>query len=858
LPRESTSFSLLDALSESGFQASVIATYSCYFPFYEEVVLRRLLDKGCTNNILLVDAARCAEAFGSEETRPRRAGCDYTLLPIHLNGAFHPKLIVTIGKSKGALFVGSHNMTLAGFGLNDEITNEFRTGGAGARNGAAEIRATLDYLRFFLPQLTDVARVFDAVRRNAPWLEGPVAVSSNDRMLMTTTGQDKDLWSRLRPLIPKRASMVFVCGPFFDKKLSLLQRVLDDVQPKKLVVGIDPESVEIDSTAVRKFRGAEFVNIAGLPRVPNRRESGARYLHAKILWFRAPDGDLVVTGSANPSAPAFLSEGGYRNAEAVVVDRRQGTAEALGLDALAVAPSVAVDEWARVAARQAAREEDKTDKSGTLVLAIPSDNGFVLERSIGKGASLDAFAADGSALGPAATDAEDQSLVIAPASVRDDAQILRGVRAGNRPVFILVHRPEEVARNVGGDRQRELRRALGALEEDPTQLDTLLKLTEKVIFDSDDVVSADVPIRRKTESSSEKSLSSGPESLAVDAVGRRTSIKKKRIASGDILVLLDALMYRLGLGLPGRASPSPSDGEDQSGGEENRNGDVLLPPPPYEFLAETCRRKVGRLIRRMARQLELATSGSARRAIVQLAAVLSVVHALRTMEQRIEWRSKRLKLVDPDHEWQLFDEGGLAFAWGSSALGPRAMREADGEMFQELSLVSGLLAWLAWDLEIDVKAAVERTTPIDRDEEDDPWYPIQVFAAVATQLVGDREAQETVVGAVERTARKGADAGSWLTTHLALADRLVKVISQLGRPCPKLERAPRPGDLVILGSALDPRVRIALEVSPSGATGKITVLDQESDNRERQFLMTHVNYLVWWDNQTAAKRVAVR
>lgn len=468
MPRESTSFSLLDALSESGFQASIIATYSCYFPFYEEVVLRRLLDKGCTNNILLVDAARCAEAFGSEETRPRRAGCDYTLLPIHLNGAFHPKLIVTIGKSKGALFVGSHNMTLAGFGLNDEITNEFRTGGAGARNGAAEIRATLDYLRFFLPtKLTDVARVFDAVRRNAPWLEGPVAVSSNDRMLMTTTGQDKDLWSRLRPLIPKRPSMVFACGPFFDKKLSLLQRVLDDVQPKRLVVGIDPESVEIDSTAVRKFRGAEFVNIAGLPRVPNHRESAARYLHAKVLWFRAPDGDLVVTGSANPSAPAFLSEGGYRNAEAVVVDRRQGTAEALGLDALAVAPSVAEDDWARVAARQASREKDKTDKSGTLVLAIPSDDGFVLERSIGKGVSLDAFAADGSALGPAATDPEDQSLVIAPARVRDDAQILRGVRAGNRPVLILVHRPDEVARNVGGDRQRELRRALGALEEDP-------------------------------------------------------------------------------------------------------------------------------------------------------------------------------------------------------------------------------------------------------------------------------------------------------------------------------------------------------------------------------------------------------
>jgi hypothetical protein len=227
LPDDALAFPLLDALSEPGFQASVIATYSCYFPFFEEVVLRRLLDKGCTNNILLVDAVRCAEAFGSEDLRPRRAGSDYTLIPIHLHGAFHPKLILRIGKSKGALFVGSHNMTLAGFGLNDELTNEFRTSGAGGRQGAGVIRAALDYLQLFVPtNLTELVQVFDAVRRNIPWLEGPLALAPNDRVLMMTTGKDADLWTRLRPLIPKKRVTVFTCGPFFDRKLSFLKKWL--------------------------------------------------------------------------------------------------------------------------------------------------------------------------------------------------------------------------------------------------------------------------------------------------------------------------------------------------------------------------------------------------------------------------------------------------------------------------------------------------------------------------------------------------------------------------------------------------------------------------------------------------------
>ena len=859
MPREATAFSLLDALSETGFQASVIATYCCYFPFYEEVVLRRLLDRGCTNNILMVDAGLCAQAFASEDTRPRRAGRDYTLVPVHLRGAFHPKLIVALGKLKGALFVGSHNMTLAGFGLNDEITNEFRTSGAGARQGAEVIRTALSYLHTFAPtDLTDVVQVFGAVKRNIPWLEGPVAVEAPERSLVATTGQDADLWGRIRPLIPKRPSTAFVCGPFFDKKLALLQQLLDDVKPRRLVVGIDPESVEIDPVAVRKFRGAEFVNVGGLSPVPNRRESGTTYLHAKVLWFVGSDGELLVTGSANPSKAAFLSGGEWRNAEAVVADRREGAAKALGLDVLIAGPNVEAKDWERVAARQAGRLPDTPDAAGTVVLAVPADDGLLLERPIGPRIALDAFAADGSLLGQAVTGSRDQSVIDASTAVRDGAQTLRGIWQGKKPVVVMVHRPDEVARNVGGNRQRELRQALGALDEDPAQLDTLLKLTEKVIFDSDDVVNSEPAIRRKAESDDD-APKPGPESLAVDAVGRRAGRKKRRLASGDILVLLDALMYRLGEGLAGPASSRPPGEEVRPVAEDDTGDEEPPPPPPYKFLAETCRGKVGRLIRRMAKQLEAARTAGARRAVVQLAAVLSVVHTLRSMEQRTEWRSKHLKLVDPDHEWLLFEAGGLAVTWGGSSLAPRALSEGDGEPFQELSLAIGLLVWLAWETEIDVRAAVERTSPLNLEEDDDPWYPIQVFAAVAAQLAGDQEARETLTSAVTRTARRGADGSSWVETHLRLADWLASVV-KTPEGVQKPSRGPRPGDLVVFGAALDPRVRVALEVVPSGAidriTDKITVFDQQTDDGKRQFIASHVKYVAWLAREAASKRTA--
>ena len=67
------------------------------------------------------------------------------------------------------------------------------------------------------------------------------------------------------------------------------------------------------------------------------------------------------------------------------------------------------------------------------------------------------------------------------------------------------------------------------------------------------------------------------------------------------------------------------------------------------------------------------------------------------MERRPEWRSKRLRLVEPDNKWQLLEAGDWRVVWNRSSLGPRAVNENNGEPFQELSLATGLLAWLAWE-----------------------------------------------------------------------------------------------------------------------------------------------------------------
>jgi hypothetical protein len=267
----------------------------------------------------MVDATRCAEAFASEELRPRRAGRDYTLILVRAGGAFHPKIILRLGKSKGSLFVGSHNLTLSGFGLNDEVTNVFRVDGSTVRSGGGPLRQAFEYLAGFVPAaLPEVVEGYEGLKLGIPWMDGPLAVGDPDRTLLTAPGTGPDLWSLVAPLLPKEVGTAFICGPFFDPALALIRRLQREVRPRELVIGIDPSSVDVDPKEAASLSGVRWVNVAGVPVIPQRREGFSRYLHAKLFWFSGNNDSLLISGSANPSVAAFFAPPAARNAASAI------------------------------------------------------------------------------------------------------------------------------------------------------------------------------------------------------------------------------------------------------------------------------------------------------------------------------------------------------------------------------------------------------------------------------------------------------------------------------------------------------------------------------------------------------------
>jgi hypothetical protein len=88
------------------------------------------------------------------------------------------------------------------------------------------------------------------------------------------------------------------------------------------------------------------------------------------------------------------------------------------------------------------------------------------------------------------------------------------------------------------------------------------------------------------------------------------------------------------------------------------------------------------------------------------------------------------------------------------------------------------------------------------------------------------------------------DRTAWVARHLRLAERL-SVIAANPEGAKSPARRTRAGDLVVLGSSENPRVRVVLEVVPSGGAENVKVFDYANGQGERQFRASHVRFASW-------------
>lgn len=370
----------LELLGEDvGAHAAIVLTYELHLPLYDGWVRRRLAQAGAETQLVFCDLGPYQRELPALPTA-RHCGRRYSVTPVAQPGAFHPKVYLLLGRTKGRLLVGSGNATVGGLLRNAELFGAFHFDGdtmAGPHPAFGKAVALADQLAQGASGVAQQQLAY-AVSR-APWLAAP-AVPDHREFFVTGPGRTP-LLEQLRVLLGEaRPSAVLVVSASFDRTLAALAALAALVEGGGVRCVLQPEHARLDGAAVQRLGK----NVAWFPFVdpypPEKKKRRDVRLHAKLLVFTCGERELVVYGSANASRPALLAA---ENTEVVVAAwYPAGTAEA----ALGLGPSLAAPPVHTALAQKVWEDDDLTERPAlpcVLVGAVPEARGLALTLSQG-------------------------------------------------------------------------------------------------------------------------------------------------------------------------------------------------------------------------------------------------------------------------------------------------------------------------------------------------------------------------------------------------------------------------------------------------------------------------------------------
>ena len=724
--------SILNEIKSGGYEASLITTFNAYLPFYEDVVLRHLMGSGVRHNVLMMDTSQAALAV--ERHPPRSAGRLYTLAPISVSGAFHPKIILLLGKKRGTLLIGSHNLTLSGFGYNREMTNLIYYRGSDDIETAGIFSAVWqNVLSWAMTQANPLPKhiidMINKVQDFAPWLKNADATVSETCRVLSSRQGSANLWQQMVDFAGAApVKRVIVSGAFFDAKLSFIEKIRNDLSPDELIVGIDPASVQFPVDI--KCPGASFVNCSKLgPAEKDGKQTG--YLHAKSLLIQREDGECVLAvGSANPSYPAWLAPGITQNIEVMIARKGKDAEEAaaeLGLLDIALMSPLTDQEWETARLNWEREEESgQSDSAARIVIAIVTEDRItfkVQHTSLPPELDCDFMTMAGNVV------SRQAHLVGGDYVLSYDGTSILGTffrfTITESRFTGLIQNVKQIEGLSRTGSQRKFNEALASLTTGMPNLEHFVECIKDIIKISDKVagVKATLIAAHKNPNKTDKEQKDGAElSIALGEVIEREQLQKHRLrGSDDLGYLLDVLLYNLRdegsssldaameeRDAMGRSEEEQVDADDDDNHlqpQHNITPEKNHPAPSDRNPLDICHYKVGSLVSTACDKLNALKNDGLEYdlSVVIMAGILSALRLLRGLDSKVPWIGAGQTAVPQKELSKLFYKISEVLYDGDKSiicLGGKYSHLTDTDEFARLK---GLIIWLAWESGIALK-----------------------------------------------------------------------------------------------------------------------------------------------------------
>lgn len=661
---------------------------------------------------------------------------------------------------------------------------------------------------------------------------------------MGSTPSGLSLWEMVRPLLPKKAKEVIIMGPFFDREAKFLGSLIRELQPASMVIGVEPETVQL-CRRQRIPRGVRIVDASQIGR-------GSGYLHAKALWIEGEDGETaLITGSANPSSPAWTEDESKRNAESVVVHRGKSAhdlAESLGIASI---PSMsrldkkiiqAIDE-------RIVKTYNNTEKSDFInfIIAEAKDGGILLcqqnivAEEVKEVSRWDQMENDWKKITTISCDSDGLFIKMTPKEI-GSTQFLDVTLVDGHHLRAFVHHTALISKLSRTSKQQRFRDALDSLDGESPDLPTVIRLASNLIFDEDNSEIRKNSITGKGEKKQKTEDDKPLDTLSISIEETKQRSRQARPLRGDDLgYIIDTLIYRLGIGLRSSVELLEEMGptEEEKIGTEDDGFDTVVKDQPEVDIAKICHKKIRTLVSRMLKQLgrRKVEQVPAHRSVDQLLAVLSVLREVRAQDRRMKNLTYGQSLVLSEERRRLLDGAVSALFGNKKELCRMVISALAKDPEEDFPRLIGLLLWMAWDCSLDAR----KPMPDNTDREELYAYAKELACLVDLFMLADEyisakeEAERSIWRTLGDTERDSA--GKWLKSHCDWGRSLNELYKNFHNWGP-LEREPRTGDLALPFKESSPILQVVKKMSD----GNVHFMEPGDTTREIAYSRTFVTF----------------
>jgi len=294
-------YNILDVIGNSKYHSCVILGYSFDPIYFDRVIYPALKKKGISNIIVFVDSSVLTRALGTVVSYDFMKSEGYTTSPIKSAGAFHPKIIQLFGEKEGLLSIGSGNPTYSGYSSNLETWLSFYIKDEESQNLYLFNKVWKYITRISEFSIGLVSQKFQWIQEYCSLVNIPQSEIINGSSIEVLDNYQTTIYQKvLNYLENEKVTRINIISPFFDSKLKVINKLIDDYQPESIHVFVQPEMTSMDKNSIANL--PDMVIFHDFYKSYNE---NTNYSHSKIIEFISTQKTYYLLGSGNLSVAAL-------------------------------------------------------------------------------------------------------------------------------------------------------------------------------------------------------------------------------------------------------------------------------------------------------------------------------------------------------------------------------------------------------------------------------------------------------------------------------------------------------------------------------------------------------------------------